>query len=436
MIPKKLSPLSREQYRFILNSKARQNWAHGPVRCGKNFAINIRFTEALRTAPKGFEYTDVALTGSSKKAIYRVFLKDLFEWIGVSNYTYDKSTGSGRIFDRDFYSFAYGDADSHEAISGSTFGLAYMTEGIYAHQDFHKQLMARLSVEDLDDPLLFAMLFGDTNPGGPQHWLWKNVINNPELLKALDVAAFPFTFDSNRSISQGYRDSLKRLYRPGSLWFKRMILGLWVMAEGIIYASFQHGKNTWPIQKMPTKGFDRTIIACDYGTQNPFAALLVGLKDGVFYVLDEYYHNGREQGQKTNLQYADELYEWIGGRTVDSLYLDPSASGMRIELKNHSKFKDAAIPIKLAENAVSDGIQSVDSAIYEGNLVASEICTHLLEEIGTYAWDPNAQKRGEDKPLKKDDHACDALRYAIHTELTRISLGDDDEAWDAIDDEF
>lgn len=436
MIPKKLSGLSREQYRFILNSRARQNWAHGPVRCGKNFAINIRFVEALRTAPRGFEYTDVAFTGSSKKAIYRVFLKDLFEWIGRGNYTYDKSTGSGRIFDREFYSFTHCDSDSHEAISGSTFGLAYMTEGVYAHQDFHKQLMARLSIEDLEDPSVFAMLFGDTNPAGPQHWLWTDVINNPELLKAGDIASFPFTFDSNRSISAGYRDSLKRQYKPGSLWFKRMIQGLWVMAEGIIFANFQMGKNTRPLQKMPTKGFERTVIACDYGTQNPFAALLVGIKDGRFYVLDEYYHNGRANGQKTNLQYADELHEWIGGRSVDALYLDPSASGMRIELKNHAKFQDAAIPIKLAENAVEDGIQTVDSALFQGNLILAETCSHTLKEMGSYAWCPSAQKRGEDKPLKKDDHCMDALRYALHTEITRQALGDDDEAWDAIDDEL
>lgn len=435
MIPKTLSPFSREQWRFILNSTAPQNWAHGPVRCGKNFAINIRFTEALRTAPRGFDYTDVAFCGSSKKAIYRVFLKDLFQWIGQDNYTYDKSTGSGRIFDRDFYSFCYSDSDSHEAISGSTFGLAYMTEGVYAHEDFHSQLIARLSIEDLNDPRIFAMLFGDTNPAGPRHWLWKKVINNPELLAAGDVAAFPFTFDSNRSISQNYRDRLKRLYKPGSLWYQRMILGLWVMAEGIIYANFQMGRNTRATRDMPTRNFDRVIVSCDYGTQNPFAALMIGIRDGKFWGIDEFYHNGRMQGQKSNSQYADELHEWIGGRPVDVLYLDPSAAGMRVELKNHGGFIDDGIAIKQAENSIEAGIQTVDSLLYEGNLVLSEACSNTLNELGTYAWCPNAQKRGIDKPIKKDDHCMDALRYACHSEITRLHIGDDD-AWDMIDDEI
>ena len=31
----------------------------------------------------------------------------------------------------------------------------------------------------------------------------------------------------------------------------------------------------------------------------------------------------------------------------------------------------------------------------------------------SYAWDSKAADRGEDKPVKKDDHICDALRYAV-----------------------
>jgi len=40
-------------------------------------------------------------------------------------------------------------------------------------------------------------------------------------------------------------------------------------------------------------------------------------------------------------------------------------------------------------------------------------CTNLRECIQSYAWDSKAADRGEDKPVKKNDHICDALRYAV-----------------------
>jgi hypothetical protein len=37
----------------------------------------------------------------------------------------------------------------------------------------------------------------------------------------------------------------------------------------------------------------------------------------------------------------------------------------------------------------------------------------LREHLQSYAWDPKAADRGEDKPIKKNDHLPDALRYAV-----------------------
>jgi hypothetical protein len=32
-----------------------------------------------------------------------------------------------------------------------------------------------------------------------------------------------------------------------------------------------------------------------------------------------------------------------------------------------------------------------------------------------YSWDDEAAERGDDKPIKENDHSCDALRYGIRT---------------------
>jgi hypothetical protein len=41
-------------------------------------------------------------------------------------------------------------------------------------------------------------------------------------------------------------------------------------------------------------------------------------------------------------------------------------------------------------------------------------CTKTISEFSAYRWDPKAQEKGEDKPIKQFDHAMDALRYVCN----------------------
>jgi len=49
----------------------------------------------------------------------------------------------------------------------------------------------------------------------------------------------------------------------------------------------------------------------------------------------------------------------------------------------------------------------------QGNLFILEECKNTIREIQSYVWDAKAAKRGDDQPLKENDHAVDALRYAV-----------------------
>jgi len=40
-------------------------------------------------------------------------------------------------------------------------------------------------------------------------------------------------------------------------------------------------------------------------------------------------------------------------------------------------------------------------------------CEKTIEELGIYVWDPKASDRGEDAPLKDNDHCMDAMRYFV-----------------------
>lgn len=49
------------------------------------------------------------------------------------------------------------------------------------------------------------------------------------------------------------------------------------------------------------------------------------------------------------------------------------------------------------------------------NLLIHKSCENLIEQCQGYAWDPKYQEKGEDKPIKKNDHAVDSCRYLIAT---------------------
>ena len=401
------------------------------MRSGKNFIINLRFTELLSSWPPGAEDSDVYLGGKSKDTVERIFLRDLFTWLGEGNYTHNKAKGkgtfslinprTGRRFTREFFSFGYGDADSHVAISGATIGLAYLTEGIYCHEDFHRQLTARLSIDDGKGG--HALLLGDTNPAGPQHWLWEKVINNQALLNAGDVRAFPFNFYSNPSATESYRDSLRRGFGEGSLWYRRMIDGEWCMAEGLIYtSSYDEARNRCTPEQLPRK-FDKLWCAMDYGTVNAFILGLFGSHNGKTYLIDAYDHDGAANGQKTNAQYLHDITEFLAPyqrhyqQQIEQLIIDPSAASFKADLTDmgNTEWQRLGIVTVDADNDVEPGIKTMSGALHRGEFIICSRVERFFRELHLYAWDPKAQQRGIDAPLKKNDHCMDMCRYSLHT---------------------
>ena len=73
-----------------------------------------------------------------------------------------------------------------------------------------------------------------------------------------------------------------------------------------------------------------------------------------------------------------------------------------------------------AINDVADGIRLVAAKLNAGGLLFSAGCRHTLEEFQSYVWDEKAAARGEDKPVKANDHCMDAVRYFVNTVTRRI----------------
>jgi len=151
----------------------------------------------------------------------------------------------------------------------------------------------------------------------------------------------------------------------------------------------------------------------DYGTVNPFVILLLGKhKNGKTYVLKEYYYDSKKTGkQKTDPEYTQDLKDFIKDYPVKAIYVDPSAKSFIVQCQRER------LLVYEAKNEVLEGIRFVSTLFSNEKLYIDKSCINLQKELASYVWDEKAQKRGEDKPLKQNDHAPDALRYALFTHL-------------------
>src|SRR5690606_16432759 len=181
---------------------------------------------------------------------------------------------------------------------------------------------------------------------------------------------------------------------------------------GIIYDMFDEKKH---FVKTEPREYTKYYVSVDYGTQNPTAFGLWGFYDGVWYKVKEYHHSGRDGKQKTDKEYSKDLSEFVGDLNIAHVIVDPSAASFKAQLK------EDGWRVKDADNDVINGIRNVATALDEGLIKYNDCCKHTKQEFASYIWDEKAANRGEDKPVKENDHHMDSDRYFVNTILFKKS---------------
>jgi PBSX family phage terminase large subunit len=386
--------LSPKQLRSLKESTGRINIWQGAVRSGKTYISLIRWLKELALGPEG-EYCIVSRTYDSFK---RNLLPLLVSMIG-GDARYYSGKREMNIWGKTIHIIGADDERAETKLRGPTFMGAYVDEATIIPESVFKMLISRCAMKG-------ARIFATTNPDSPYHWLKKDYLEgNP------DVLSWQFYLDDNPELLSSEKEYLKRQYR--GLWYKRFILGEWVQAEGAIYDFFEEDLH---VINFPPGQADYYIVGVDYGTTNPCAAVLIGVSPNRFpnmWVEDEYYYDSKvHQRQKTDGEYAADLQRFLAHRNIRGIYLDPSAVSFRLELR-----KLGVENLYEAQNEVIDGIRLVAHYLNQGTLKVCRSCTHVISEIQSYVWDAKAAVMGKEQPLKTNDHAMDALRYAIYSHL-------------------
>lgn len=374
--------------------------ADGAIRSGKTISMSLSF---VMWAMFTFDNQSFGMAGKTIGSFRRNVLFWLKLMLFARGYNFkdhradnllEVSKGSVTNF---FYIFGGKDERSQDLIQGITLAGMFFDEVALMPESFVNQATGRLSVDG-------SKMWFNCNPDGPYHWFKVNWIDK---ISDKNLIYLHFTMDDNLSLSERIKKRYRSMY--SGVFYKRYILGLWTVAEGIIYDMFDMAKHVY--DQATDFMLDDIYISIDYGTQNATVFLLWQKgKDGIWYCTKEFYYSGRdEKKQKTDKEFADELEEFTKDFKIKKIIVDPSAASFIAELKQRG------FRIKKAKNDVIDGIRFVGSLLNEDKIQFSKECVNTLKEFNSYIWDVKATDRGEDKPVKTNDHAMDAVRYFCYT---------------------
>jgi PBSX family phage terminase large subunit len=418
--------LSDKQIASIVESEQQMIslWV-GAVSAGKTIASLFAFLLAVRlTQGTGL----IIIVGKTLQTIERNILAPLMDQriFGelAKHIVHTKGSGVAVILGKEVALVGANDARSEEKIRGSTVELALVDEATLLPPGFWEMLISRLRVAG-------ARCLATTNPGSTRHWLRVDWILQAA---AKNMRVFHFTMHDNPQYFEGgnpgpaYIAQMQASY--SGVFYDRMIRGLWTNAEGAIYDMWDPTRHVIEWAKLPP--MRRVLcVSIDFGTQHATSVGMLGLGyDRKLYLMDELRIDAGTSStlRQSPSQQSKTVRDWIRqphhpeqtALQPEWVIVDTAAADFRQEL-----YVDG-LATQGAKKDVAYGIGIVSSLLQKGQLIITDRCTGVTNEITDYIWDPKATGRGVDAPVKRDDDSMDMLRYGIVTteSLWRGELAD------------
>lgn len=368
----------------------------GAVRSGKTFCMSLSFVLWLSAR---FDGACFAICGKTIRSARRNIVTPMTAGLREMGFSVTEKLSenclvlSYRGRTNRVYIFGGKDEGSASLIQGMTLAGALFDEVALMPRSFVEQALARCSVEG-------SRFWFNCNPEYPSHWFYREWIKKADKRRALYLH---FTMRDNPSLSQRTIARYERMY--SGAFYDRFVLGKWVAVSGAVYPFMKDSS----FVKVPCGPFEDYVVSVDYGTVNPASFGLWGLKNDVWYRIGESYFDSRREGfQKTDEEHYQTLLDLIGDRRIRTVVIDPSAASF-IELIR----RRGELSVTPADNDVLNGIRKTVGALKSGRVKICENCVDSIREFSLYRWD----ERGEDRPIKENDHAMDDIRYFVSSIL-------------------
>ena len=362
----------------------REGWPiicnEGGSRSGKSYST-IQLLVSIATLNAGKR---ISIVSHSLPHIKRGVLRDFREVLEDTGNWYDdwmKWTDYVYTFPNGSYIELFGLEDESKA-RGPSRDILFINEANL----ISKMLFDQLAIRTV------GQIFMDWNPAEFNSWVY-DVADDPKNKKIHSTYLNNIHNLSQRQID--YVEAFKDL--PDDFMWKVYGLGERGASKELIYTA-------WKIcDELPDKGM--TFYGQDFGYSVPSALVKVEIYEGAIYAKEIIYES------KLTTNDLIKRYEGLNLSRSDEIFCD-SAEPKTIEELFRNKFN-----AKPAEKDVWAGIQKVKSM----PLYITADSKNLKAELQSYKWkvDKDGNIAADEAPVKENDHALDALRYAVFTKLSR-----------------
>lgn len=365
------------------NSTDRITLNVGSSRSSKTYSLlQMLITKALEE-PKPEVYTIARKTLPALKAsAYRDFLEILNNGNVYSPNNHNKSELTYQLGNTlvEFIS-----VDQFDKVKGRKRKHLYCNEANeLTYQDIN-QLFLRTT----------GQIYLDLNPSHAEdHWIEEKIKTRD------DVNIIHSTYKNNPFLDQQTIFEIERLKDTDPNLWRIYGLGEMGIAEARIFTHFQLC-DTLP------EVYGQRVYGLDFGFNHPTALIEVREVDDVYYAKELVYESG--------LLNAD-LIEKIKTFNIspgDVIYCDHSRPDYIQEIQN------AGFNAQKADKAVDKGIDTVKTK----KVFFTKDSTNALKESHSYSYKTTNDGKVLEEPVKVNDDAMDAFRYAVHSMQTKPFIG-------------
>jgi PBSX family phage terminase large subunit len=181
--------------------------------------------------------------------------------------------------------------------------------------------------------------------------------------------------------------------------------------EGLVFKEFSRERHIFDgTTKLPR--FIEEVGGVDFGFKHPAGVVSVKIDfDGRYWIFTEWYKTGRTESQ---------IADYVVSCKFNRVFPDPeNASAIEVL---HQKGVNIS-EVKKGKDSVMSGINRIRDLFKQNRIFIHRSCVNLINEFETYSYPDlgEFEKKGDEKPIKSNDHLIDALRYVVFmTSLTKV----------------
>jgi len=353
----------------------------GGTRASKTYNILIwLILQALATKKKRV----VSIVRATLPALRASAERDFFEILqSLGLYREGKHNKTERTYVLNRTLFEFFSCDDEQKVQGRKRDILFLNEAIEITYAKYQQLILRTS----------ELVILDYNPSEYHHWIYDHVLGRA------DCAFHILTYKDNPFLPPSVVREIELMRNTDPIAWRVFGLGERGASVAFVFPDYSI------VEPAEMNRSGELVYGVDFGYNSPTAVVAVRLSSEANIVSEKIYSRGL-----TNTDLIAELRK-LAIPSGATLYCD-SAEPDRVQELRRAGFR--------AEKARKDTKAGI-IAVKDKPLWVTSDSANLIAELKTYKYKQDADGRILDEVVKLNDHAIDAMRYAIHSATEPIA---------------